>query len=72
MTVLLSTDSFADAFVTAALEVYVRRAYRAYSILSLDYDEGDDVGELDAFQAVTWRFKLGQSRSPPQTPRLAD
>ncbi|KAG8970659.1 acetyl-coenzyme-A carboxylase [Tulasnella sp. 425] len=59
-------------FNDAALEVYVRRAYRAYSILSLDYDEGDDVGELDAFQAVTWRFKLGQSRSPPQTPRLAD
>ncbi|KAG8990813.1 acetyl-coenzyme-A carboxylase, partial [Tulasnella sp. 427] len=56
----------------AALEVYVRRAYRAYSILSLDHDEGDDVGDHEPFQAVTWRFKLGQSRSAPQTPRLAD
>ncbi|KAG8851514.1 acetyl-coenzyme-A carboxylase [Tulasnella sp. 330] len=52
----------------ASLEVYVRRAYRAYALLSLDYDEGEDVDE--PLQAVTWRFKLGSSASPPSTPRL--
>ncbi|KAI0684026.1 acetyl-CoA carboxylase [Cytidiella melzeri] len=51
----------------AALEVYVRRAYRAYSLLSIDYEEDD--GETP--NAVTWRFNLGQSRSPPSTPTLA-
>lgn len=50
----------------AALEVYVRRAYRAYALLSIDYEEVDD----DAPSAVTWRFNLGQSRSPPATPAL--
>ena len=54
---------------TAALEVYVRRAYRAYSLLSIDYDEGD-ADEGDAPNAVTWTFNLGQSRSPPATPML--
>ncbi len=33
---------------SAAFEVYVRRAYRAYSVLSIDYEEGDtlDDGEI--------------------------
>ena len=52
---------------TAALEVYVRRAYRAYSLLSIDYEESE-ADEGDAPNAVTWRFNLGQSRSPPSTP----
>ncbi|KAI0339517.1 hypothetical protein BDW22DRAFT_1361595 [Trametopsis cervina] len=51
----------------AALEVYIRRAYRAYSLLSIDYEEEDD--EMPS--AVTWRFNLGQSRSPPATPTLS-
>ena len=53
---------------TAALEVYVRRAYRAYSLLSIDYEDADD--EPDCPNAVTWRFNLGQSRSPPATPMI--
>ena len=53
---------------TAALEVYVRRAYKAYSLLSIDYEEGDGVD--DAPNIVTWRFNLGRSRSPPATPSL--
>ncbi|KAG8961417.1 acetyl-coenzyme-A carboxylase [Tulasnella sp. 419] len=53
----------------AALEVYVRRAYRAYSLLSLDHEEADDVDD-EPIQAVTWRFKLGVSSEAPSTPRL--
>lgn len=54
----------------AAFEVYVRRAYRAYTLLSIDYEEGDGTDDGEAASIVTWRFNLGQSRSPPQTPRL--
>ena len=56
--------------VAAALEVYVRRAYRAYSLLSIDYEEGDGMDDGDAPNVITWRFNLGQSNSPPSTPRL--
>ncbi|KAJ3520298.1 hypothetical protein NM688_g9183 [Phlebia brevispora] len=52
----------------AALEVYVRRAYRAYSLMSIDHEEGDDDG--DSPNTVTWRFNLGRSSSPPSTPTL--
>ncbi|KAI5120256.1 hypothetical protein M0805_004592 [Coniferiporia weirii] len=55
----------------AALEVYVRRAYKAYTLLSVDYEEGDGLDDGDAPYAVTWRFKLGQSYAPPTTPTLA-
>lgn len=54
----------------AAFEVYVRRAYRAYTLLSIDYEEGDGTDDGEAAGIVTWRFNLGQSHSPPQTPRL--
>ena len=37
----------------AALEVYVRRSYRAYSVLSVEYHE-----ESDAPTFLTWKFKL--------------
>ena len=57
-------------FSEAAFEVYVRRAYRAYTLLSIDYEEGDGTDDGEASSIVTWRFNLGQSRSPPQTPRL--
>ncbi|KAG0694582.1 acetyl-CoA carboxylase [Suillus ampliporus] len=69
--VLPAFFSHTDPVVTmAAFEVYVRRAYRAYSLLSIDYEEGDgsDDGELPS--AVTWRFNLGQSHSPPSTPSV--
>ncbi|KAF9219763.1 hypothetical protein BS17DRAFT_788749 [Gyrodon lividus] len=69
--VLPAFFSHADPNVTlAAFEVYVRRAYRAYSLLSIDYEEGDgpDDGELPS--AVTWRFNLGRSHSPPATPSV--
>ena len=54
----------------AALDVYVRRAYKAYSLLSIDHEEGDDLDDGDNPNVVTWRFNLGSSRSPPSTPTL--
>jgi acetyl-CoA carboxylase/biotin carboxylase 1 len=54
----------------AAFEVYVRRAYRAYSLLSIDYEEGDGMNDGESPSALTWHFKLGQSNSPPSTPRM--
>ncbi|KAF4593047.1 acetyl-coenzyme-A carboxylase [Pleurotus pulmonarius] len=69
--VLPAFFSHEDPLVTlAALEVYVRRSYRAYSLLSIDYEEGDPE-DSEAPSVVTWRFNLGQSHSPPSTPRLA-
>ncbi|CAE6428799.1 unnamed protein product [Rhizoctonia solani] len=56
----------------ASMDVYVRRAYRAYNLISVDYEEGDDLDDGDAPNIVSWRFKLGQSSSPPSTPRLND
>lgn len=56
--------------ILAAFEVYVRRAYRAYTLLSIDYEEGDGVDDGELPSVVTWRFNLGQSHSPPSTPRL--
>ena len=55
----------------AAFEVYVRRAYRAYTLLSIDYEEGDTLDDGEAPTAVIWRFNLGQSHSPPATPNTA-
>ncbi|KAG6373127.1 acetyl-CoA carboxylase [Boletus reticuloceps] len=58
--------SHVDPVITlAAFEVYVRCAYCAYSLLSIEYEEGDgpDDGELPS--ALTWRFILGHSHSPP-------
>jgi len=66
---LLNSLAIVDAPL-AALEVYVRRAYRAYTLLSIDHEEGDGLEDGDAPHIVTWRFKLGQSNSPPSTPRL--
>jgi hypothetical protein len=54
----------------AAFEVYIRRAYRAYTLLSIDYEEGDGVDDGELPSVVTWRFNLGQSHSPPSTPRI--
>ncbi|KAJ7449654.1 acetyl-CoA carboxylase [Mycena latifolia] len=60
-----------DALVTlAAFEVYIRRAYRVYTLLSIDYEEGDTLDDGEVPSVVTWRFNLGQSHSPPSTPRL--
>jgi acetyl-CoA carboxylase/biotin carboxylase 1 len=56
--------------VEAAFEVYVRRAYRAYTLLSIDYEEGDGLDDGEMPNVVTWRFNLGQSHSPPVTPRI--
>lgn len=56
--------------IVAAMDVYIRRAYRAYNLISVDYEEGDDLDDGDAPNIVTWRFKLGQSSSPPSTPRF--
>ena len=56
--------------MAAAFEVYVRRAYRAYTLLSIDYEEGDTLDDGEAPTAVTWRFNLGESPSPPSTPNI--
>jgi acetyl-CoA carboxylase/biotin carboxylase 1 len=56
---------------TAAFEVYIRRAYRAYTLLSIDYEEGDSPDDGEVPNIVTWRFNLGQSHSPPSTPRIS-
>jgi len=58
---------YSETFL-AAFEVYVRRAYRAYNLLSIDYDEGDTLDDGEAPNIVTWRFNLGRSHSPPSTP----
>jgi acetyl-CoA carboxylase/biotin carboxylase 1 len=51
----------------SALEVYVRRAYRAYNLIGVDYEEGDSAeGEP---LALTWTFKMQKAGSPPPTPR---
>jgi acetyl-CoA carboxylase/biotin carboxylase 1 len=55
----------------AAFEVYIRRAYKAYTLLSIDYDEGDVLDDGETPSIVTWRFNLGQSHSPPATPRIS-
>ncbi|KII85890.1 hypothetical protein PLICRDRAFT_44314 [Plicaturopsis crispa FD-325 SS-3] len=54
----------------AAFEVYIRRGYRAYTLLSIDYEEGDGLDDGEVPNVVTWRFNLGQSHSPPSTPRI--
>ncbi|GAW08582.1 acetyl carboxylase [Lentinula edodes] len=55
----------------AAFEVYIRRAYKAYTLLSTDYEEGDELDDGDSPSIVTWRFNLGQSHSPPSTPCIS-
>lgn len=55
----------------AALDVYVRRAYKAYTLLSVDYEEGDGMDDGEAPNVLLWRFNLGQSHSPPSTPRIS-
>ncbi|MBW0484104.1 hypothetical protein O181_023819 [Austropuccinia psidii MF-1] len=51
----------------SALEVYVRRAYRSYSIVNFEYEEGDaNEGEP---VLVSWLFRIRKSASPPATPR---
>jgi len=56
--------------ILAAFDVYVRRSYRAYSLLSVDYEEGDGLDDGDEPNAVVWRFNLGQTRDPPATPQI--
>ncbi|KAK4687240.1 acetyl-CoA carboxylase / biotin carboxylase 1, partial [Tremellales sp. Uapishka_1] len=51
----------------AALEVYVRRAYRVYNVQHLDYEAGQQGGEP---HIITWRFKLGGPSVEPMTPRV--
>ncbi|CAH7671288.1 acetyl-CoA carboxylase [Phakopsora pachyrhizi] len=51
----------------AALEVYVRRAYRSYSIVNLEHEEGDP--SEDEPLIVSWLFRIRTGGSPPSTPR---
>ena len=54
----------------AALECYVRRAYRAYNMLSVEYIEADPVD--DEPMALSWSFRLAKTgmSTPAATPRL--
>ena len=54
----------------AAFDVYVRRAYRVYTLLSIDYEEGDNLEDGESPHAVIWRFKLAKVHDPPSTPLL--
>ena len=60
-----------ELYSSAAFEVYIRRAYKAYTLLSIDYEDGDTLDDGEVPPVVTWRFNLGQSHSPPDTPRFA-
>ena len=51
-------------------ELPFHHGYRAYSLLSINYEEGNGLDDGDLPTAVTWRFNLGCSHSPPATPRL--
>ncbi|KAL1671884.1 ClpP/crotonase-like domain-containing protein [Schizophyllum commune] len=69
--VLLAFFNHKDPMATlAALEVYGRRAYRAYALLSIDYEEGENLDDGDKSNVLAWRSNIGQSHSPPSTPRL--
>jgi acetyl-CoA carboxylase/biotin carboxylase 1 len=39
--------------------------------MSIDYEEGDTLDDGEVPTAVTWRFNLGQSHSPPDTPHIS-
>ena len=39
-----------------------------YSLLSIDYEEGDGGDDGVDPTILTWRFTIGKSHSPPQTP----
>ncbi|QRV88055.1 acetyl-CoA carboxylase [Ceratobasidium sp. AG-Ba] len=54
--------------LVASMDVYVRRAYRAYNLISVGYEGGGNLDDGDAPNIVMWRFKLGLSSSPPPTP----
>jgi len=54
----------------ASFDVYIRRAYKAYTLLSVDYEEGDGLDDGEAPHVATWRFKLGQEFAAPVTPSL--
>lgn len=67
--VLPSFFQHKDGWVAlAALETYVRRAYKSYSIINLDHVLGDEADSEPA--AVTWSFKMrkASSESSPSTP----
>ncbi|OCH83943.1 acetyl CoA carboxylase [Obba rivulosa] len=70
--VLPTFFNYSEQWLTlGALEVYVRRAYKAYALMSVDYEEGDGLDDGDGPHIVTWRFGLPQSHSPPATPQLS-
>ncbi|PPQ91321.1 hypothetical protein CVT25_005329, partial [Psilocybe cyanescens] len=70
--VLLTFFNHDDPMVRlAAYEVYIRCAYKAYNLLSLDYKEGDTLDDGEVPTVVTWRFNLGHSHSPSDTLRIA-
>ncbi len=71
LSMIFNTCKLPLPLITATFEVYVRRAYKAYTLLSIDYEEGDTLDDGEAPSAVTWRFNLGQSHSPPDTPRIS-
>ncbi|GMK57121.1 hypothetical protein CspeluHIS016_0309610 [Cutaneotrichosporon spelunceum] len=53
--------------VLAALEVYIRRAYRVYNLMHLDYQPSTESGGPNI---VTWKFKFGGAGLEAGTPRV--
>jgi len=71
--VCLTTADCGTRYLTralAAFDVYVRRSYRAYSLFSVGYEEGDGLDDGEEPNAVVWRSNLGQTREPPTTPQI--
>lgn len=52
------------------MEVYIRRSYRAYSLLSIDYEEGDGMDDGEGPNVAIWHFNRANTHSPPSTPLL--
>ncbi|TGZ84080.1 acetyl-CoA carboxylase [Ascodesmis nigricans] len=50
----------------AALEVYVRRAYRAYNLHSLHYHNMEDIVDDDSPFVITWDFQLRKVGGIPE------
>ena len=40
--------------------MYIRRAYRAYTLLAIDYEEGDGLEDGEVPHAIACEFKLGK------------
>ncbi|KAK4046075.1 acetyl-coenzyme-A carboxylase [Microbotryomycetes sp. JL201] len=67
--VLPAFFNHADSWVSlAALETYVRRAYKSYNLINLDYVEADEAENEPSTITWTFRMRKASSESTPATP----